>query len=221
MSISTDTISKLKNFANINANLVYTGDGKLKTISEAKNILATTDISENWGVEFGIYDLNEFLATLSLFNNPDLDFQDDYVVLSEEGSGRKARYWYSDPSVVTTLTKEITMPNPDITFSLSSEELSDVTKAAAVIGAPDMCLDSSGLKVTDKKNDTANDYSLPIVQKGSEVVDYKFWFKVENLKILPGTYDVSVSSKNISKFSHANGVNIEYFIALEPESNYG
>ena len=141
--------------------------------------------------------------------------------MSEEGSRKSSTFWYSDPSVVTTLTKDIAMPNPDITFSLSSEELSDVTKAAAVIGAPDMCLDSSGLKVTDKKNDTANDYFLPLVQKGSEVVDYKFWFKVENLKILPGTYDVSVSSKNISKFSHANGVSIEYFIALEPESKYG
>ena len=103
---------------------------------------------------------------------------------------------------------------------MSSEEFSDVTKAAAVIGAPDMCLESSGLKVTDKKNDTANDYFLPLVQKGSEVVDYKFWFKVENLKILPGTYDVSVSSKNISNFKNSN-VNIEYFIALEPESKYG
>jgi len=199
-------------------------------MSAMKNIVASAEVSETFERDVAIYDLNEFLATLSLFNNPDLDFQDDYVVLSEEGSGRKARYWYSDPSVVTTLTKEITMPDPDITFSLSSEELSDVTKAAAVIGAPDMCLDPSGLKVTDKKNDTANEYSLPIVQEfagkrteglvlGSSdpVKDYKFWFKVENLKILPGTYDVSVSSKNISKFSHTNGVNIEYFIALEPE----
>lgn len=221
MKLTDTTISVLKNYSTINQNLMIKCGSNLSTMSAMKNIVASAEVSETFERDVAIYDLNEFLATLSLFNNPDLDFQDDYVVLSEEGSGRKTRYWYSDPSVVTTLTKEITMPDPDITFSLSSEELSDVTKAAAVIGAPDMCLDSSGLKVTDKKNDTANDYSLPIVQKGSEVVDYKFWFKVENLKILPGTYDVSVSSKNISKFSHANGVSIEYFIALEPESKYG
>ena len=232
MKLSDTTISVLKNYSTINQNLMIKAGSNLSTMSAMKNIVASAEVSETFERDVAIYDLNEFLATLSLFNNPDLDFQDDYVVLSEEGSGRKARYWYSDPSVVTTLTKEITMPDPDITFSLSSEELSDVTKAAAVIGAPDMCLDPSGLKVTDKKNDTANDYSLPIVQEfagertglvlGSSdpVKDYKFWFKVENLKILPGTYDVSVSSKNISKFSHTNGVNIEYFIALEPESKY-
>ena len=220
MKLNQHTIDTLKNFAGINTNILIKEGDELSTISTMRNIFAKAKISDQFTKEFGIYDLNEFLSVLSGFNKPEVSLNDKNMLITAEGS-RKTKYWYSDPSVVTTLTKEITMPNPDITFSLSSEELSDVTKAAAVIGAPDMCLDSSGLKVTDKKNDTANDYSLPIVQKGSEVVDYKFWFKVENLKILPGTYDVSVSSKNISKFSHANGVNIEYFIALEPESKYG
>ena len=221
MKLSDTTVAVLKNYSTINQNLMIKAGSNLSTMSAMKNIVASADVQETFEKDVAIYDLNEFLAMLSLFNNPELDFQDNYLVMSEEGSRKSSTFWYSDPSVVTTLTKDIAMPNPDITFSLSSEELSDVTKAAAVIGAPDMCLDSSGLKVTDKKNDTANDYFLPLVQKGSEVVDYKFWFKVENLKILPGTYDVSVSSKNISKFSHANGVNIEYFIALEPESKYG
>ena len=221
MKLSDTTVAVLKNYSTINQNLMIKAGSNLSTMSAMKNIVASADVQETFEKDVAIYDLNEFLAMLSLFNNPELDFQDNYLVMSEEGSRKSSTFWYSDPSVVTTLTKDIAMPNPDITFSLSSEELSDVTKAAAVIGAPDMVLDSSGLKVTDKKNDTANDYFLPLVQKGSEVVDYKFWFKVENLKILPGTYDVSVSSKNISKFSHANGVNIEYFIALEPESKYG
>ena len=135
MKLSDTTISVLKNYSTINQNLMIKAGSNLSTMSAMKNIVASAEVSETFERDVAIYDLNEFLATLSLFNNPDLDFQDDYVVLSEEGSGRKARYWYSDPSVVTTLTKEITMPNPDITFSLSSEELSDVTKAAAVIGA--------------------------------------------------------------------------------------
>ena len=223
MKLSIETKEILKNFSTINQNLVIKEGSKISTMSAMKNIIANATVTENFPKEFAIYDLNEFLAALSLFTKPELDFKDDYVMITEEGSARGTalKYWYSDPSVVTTPQKEINMPSKEITYKLTSSILSEVQKAAAVIGAPDMCLDSSGLKVTDKKNDTANDYSLPIVQKGSEVVDYKFWFKVENLKILPGTYDVSVSSKNISKFSHANGVNIEYFIALEPESKYG
>ena len=220
MKLSDTTVAVLKNYSTINQNLMIKAGSNLSTMSAMKNIVASADVQETFEKDVAIYDLNEFLAMLSLFNNPELDFQDNYLVMSEEGSRKSSTFWYSDPSVVTTLTKDIAMPNPDITFSLSSEELSDVTKAAAVIGAPDMVLASSGLKVTDKKNDTANDYFLPLVQKGSEVVDYKFWFKVENLKFLPGTYDVSVSSKNISNFKNSN-VDIEYFIALEPESKYG
>ena len=221
MKLSDTTISVLKNYSTINQNLKIGAGNNLSTMSAMKNIVSKCTVAETFDKDIAIYDLNEFLASMSIFVNPELDFNDNFVMMCGEKSNDTLQYWYSDPSVVTTVTKEITMPSTEITFTLSNEELSNITKAAAVIGAPDMCLDSSGLKVTDKKNDTANDYSLPIVQKGSEVVDYKFWFKVENLKILPGTYDVSVSSKNISKFSHANGVNIEYFIALEPESKYG
>ena len=218
MKLSDTTISVLKNYSTINQNLMIKCGSNLSTMSAMKNIVASAEVSETFERDVAIYDLNEFLATLSLFNNPDLDFQDDYVVLSEEGSGRKARYWYSDPSVVTTLTKEITMPDPDITFSLSSEELSDVTKAAAVIGAPDMLLENGKLKVTDKKNSTANDYETGL-DVDENNADYKFWFKVENLKIVPGTYDVEMSSKKISRFKNSS-VDVEYFIALEPESSY-
>ena len=218
MKLSDTTISVLKNYSTINQNLMIKVGSNLSTMSAMKNIVASADVQETFEKDVAIYDLNEFLATLSLFNNPDLDFQDDYVVLSEEGSGRKARYWYSDPSVVTTLTKEITMPNPDITFSLSSEELSDVTKAAAVIGAPDMALVNGGLMVTDKKNDTANAYETGLDANETDA-DYKFWFKVENLKLMSGSYDVEVSSKSISHFTNS-AVGVEYWIALEPESTY-
>jgi len=141
-------------------------------------------------------------------------------MMGNEGRTSSLKYWYSDPSVVTTVTKDIEMPSTEVTFTLSSDELSHITKAAAVIGAPDMVLENGKLRVTDKKNQTANAFSMDVIQKGSEVVDYKFWFKVENLKLMPGTYDVSVSSKKISHFKNTN-VDIEYYIALEPESHYG
>ena len=220
MKLSDTTISVLKNYSSINQNLKIGSGNNLVTMSAMKNIVAQSKVEETFEKDVAIYDLNEFLAAMSLFDSPELDFEDEYLMMGNEGRTSSLKYWYSDPSVVTTVTKDIEMPSTEVTFTLSSDELSHITKAAAVIGAPDMVLDSNGLKVTDKKNDTANDYFLPLVQKGSEVVDYKFWFKVENLKILPGTYDVSVSSKNISNFKNSN-VNIEYFIALEPESKYG
>ena len=158
---------------------------------------------------------------MSLFSKPNLDFNDDYVVITEDGSnGKSLKYWYSDPSVVTSPTKEVTMPSTEIEFNLSSDTLSEVTKAAAVIGVPDMVLESGELRVTDKKNDTANSYSTQVIDSDDTAEKYKFWFKVENLKLLPGNYDVQVSEKRISHFKNSN-LDIEYFIALEPESSYG
>ena len=218
MKLSESTVSVLKNYSTINQNLLVREGSVLSTMSAMKNIVAQSTVDEEFSQEVAIYDLNEFLASMSLFNSPDLKFKDDFVIMSEEGKKSSLKYWYSDPSVVTTVTKEINMPECEVEFTLSSDVLSNVQKAAAVIGAPDMVLESGSLRVTDKKNDTANAYSTEVVN-GTDDMDYKFWFKVENLKLLPGTYDVSVSSKRISHFKNTN-VDIEYCIALEPESYY-
>ena len=216
MKLSDETKEILKNFSTINQNLVIKEGSSISTMSAMKNIVANAKVTEKFPKEFAIYDLNEFLAALSLFANPELDFKDDFVLITEESKSLK--YWYSDPSVVTTPQKEITMPSVEISYKLSSSTLSEVQKAAAVIGAPDMLLENGKLKVTDKKNSTANDYWTPLdVDKND--AKYKFWFKVENLKIIPGTYDVEMSSKKISRFKNTS-VDVEYFIALEPESSY-
>ena len=201
MKLSNETKEVLKNFSTINQNLVIKEGSNISTMSAMKNIIANATVSEDFPKEFAIYDLNEFLASLSLFTKPELDFKDDYVLITEEGSKDKAlKYWYSDPSVVTTPTKEITMPSTEVSYKLSSSTLSEVQRAAAVIGAPDMLLENGNLKVTDKKNSTANDYQTEVFE--SNGADYKFWFKVENLKIIPGTYDVEMSAKNISRFKN-------------------
>ena len=218
MKLSNGTINVLKNFSTINQNLVIKEGSDISTMSAMKNIVAKAKVEEDFTKEFAIYDLNEFLSALSLFGTPDLDFQDDYVVITEEGSAKSLKYWYSDPSVVTTPTKDITMPSNEVKFDFSSDSLAEITKAASVIGAPDMVLENGKLRVTDKKNTTANDYATELDVPDSDV-DYKFWFKVENLKLLPGSYSVEVSSHKISRFSNSN-VDIEYFIALEPESSY-
>jgi hypothetical protein len=218
MKLSNETVSVLKNFSTINQNLVIKSGNKIATMSAMKNIVAKAEVLEEFPQTFAIYDLNEFLSAISLFSKPELEFENDFVMITEEGTSKSLKYWYSDPSVVTTPTKDITMPECEVKFNLSSDTLAMVTKAAAVIGAPDMALESGSLKVTDKKNATANNYALDL-DVDSQSDNYKFWFKVENLKLMQGSYDVQVSSKNISHFKNSAG-NVEYFIALEPESTY-
>ena len=218
MKLSTETISVLKNFSTINANLMVKAGSSLSTMSAMKNIIAKADVAEEFTTPFAIYDLNEFLSALSLFGKPDLEFNDDFVTITEEGTSKSLKYWFSDPSVVTTPSKEISMPSTELTFNLSSDTLNEITKAAAVIGVPDMALAGGKLMVTDKKNSTANAYETSL-DVGDVSADYKFWFKVENLKLIPGSYDVEVSSKKISHFTHTK-LGVQYWIALEPESSY-
>ena len=190
----------------------------LSTMSAMKNIVAQAEVAERFPQEFAIYDLNEFLSALSLFEEPELNFQEQYVTITQEGSRKNLKYWFSDPEVVTTPSKAIVMPSTEVTFNLSSDTLSEIQKAAAVIGAPDMALTNGSLMVTDKKNDTANAYDTELGVNETDA-EYKFWFKVENLKLMSGSYDVEVSSKSISHFTNS-AVGVEYWIALEPESTY-
>ena len=223
MKLSEHTTSVLKNFASINQNLVIKEGKTISTMSAMKNIVAKAEVDEDFPREIAIYDLNEFLAALSLFTNPVLDFSENYVMITEEGkTGNSLKYFYSDPSVVTTPSSMITMPETEVKFSLDSGDLSKVQRAASVIGSPDLVLEKNGvgtfLTVKDKKNATANNYSLDVDAEGNG--EYNFFFKVENLKLLPTNYDVNVSSKNISHFKSQAGNAVEYWIALEPESSY-
>jgi hypothetical protein len=218
MKLTTETISVLKNFSTINANLMVKAGSSLSTMSAMKNIVAKADVTEEFPSDFAIYDLNEFLSALSLFGKPDLEFDNDFVIITEEGTSKSLKYWFSDPSVVTTPSKEISMPSTELTFNLSSDTLNEITKAAAVIGVPDMALAGGKLMVTDKKNSTANAYETSL-DVGDVAAEYKFWFKVENLKVMLGAYDVEVSSKKISHFTNTK-LGVQYWIALEPESTY-
>ena len=222
MKLSSNTTSVLKNFASINQNLVIKEGKEITTMSAMKNIVARAEVEEEFPQEVAIYDLNEFLSALSLFKNPNLEFQDTYVNITEENNPKTSlKYFYSDPSVVTTPNKMITMPSNEVTFTLESATLSNITKAAAVIGSADLVLENSSgtpsLTVKDKKNDTANSYSMGVDTKGDG--KFSFFFKVENLKLIDGKYTVEVSSKNISHMKNES-TPIEYWIALEPESNY-
>ena len=223
MKLSEHTVDVLKNFATINQNLVIKEGSTLTTMSAMKNIVAKAEVEESFDKEVAIYDLNEFLASISLFSSPVLEFNEGFVTIKEENNPKNSlKYFYSDPSVVTSPNKTITMPSKEVSFTLGGEDLNKLKRAAGVIGAPDLVLEKKSadvfLTVKDKKNDTANTFSIDVdtVEDGS---DFKFFFKVENLKVMDGNYDVEISSKNISHLASTNK-DVEYWVALEPESSY-
>ena len=221
MKLSDNTLNVLKNFAGINNSILVKEGNKLRTISVAKNILAEADIPEEFPRDVAIYDLNQFLNGLSLHSDPDLDFTPDSYITIKEGK-RRVKYFYADPQVITAPPeKEINLPTEDVCFQLDSTALDKLLKAAAVYQLPDLsAVGEAGvvkLVVRDKRNDTSNEYAVVV---GETDKDFVFNFKVENIKIIPGAYDVVVSSKLLSKFSNTR-YDLKYYIALEPDSTFG
>ena len=220
MKINQSTQDILKNFSEINTNILIKPGSELNTISTMKNILAKATINENFDKEFGIYDLNEFLSVVSSLDKPELTLQEKHLTISAEGSRSKVKYFYSDPSVIVSPNKEVNMPESDVTFSLSESNLAQLRKMAAILSSPDLALvgEKGGdvvLKVCDKKNDTSNKFDIVVGENAT--ANYTFYFKVENLKMISGDYDVAVSSKSIAHFTNTK-LPIEYWIALEPDS---
>jgi len=221
MKLSEKTLTVLKNFAGINNSILVKEGNSLRTISVAKNILAEAAIEEDFPRQFGVYDLNQFLNGLSLHQDPDLDFAEESYLNIREGK-RRVKYFYADPQVIISPPdKKINLPSEDVHFQLDSGALEKLLKAAAVYQLPDLCVvgESGVVKivVTDKKNDTSNSYSVDV---GATDKEFNFYFKVENIKIIPGAYDVVVSSKLLSEFTNST-YNLKYYIALEPDSTFG
>ena len=220
MKLSDKTISLLKNFSSINQSILFKEGNKLRTISVMKNILAEATVSEEFAKDFGVYDLNQFLNGLSLHQSPELDFKNDGYVVIREGKMR-SKYFFADPNVIVTPPeKDITLPSEDVCFEVSTEQLDKLLKAAAVYQLPDISAVGEGgvikLVVRDKKNDTSNDFAIVV---GETEDQFSFNFKVENIKVLPGTYEVVVSKKLLSRFESKNH-DLIYYIALEPDSTF-
>ena len=217
MNLSNDTREVLKNFSSINQNLMVNSGNVIGTMSAMKNIVAKATIPDTFQNEFAIYDLNEFLSALSLFKKPSLNFSDKSVKLDEEGGGSSLNYFFSDPSIVTSPKTDITMPSVDVEFTFTQDTFNQIMKASAVLGTPDVEVKGTAgsdinLVVTDRKNDTSNDFSMKVGENSSST--FSHFFKVENLKLLSGDYNVQVSNKGISHFKNISK-DIEYFIALE------
>ena len=221
MKLSDNTLNVLKNFAGINNSILVKEGNKLRTISVAKNILAEANITEEFPRDVAIYDLNQFLNGLSLHADPDLDFSPESYITIKEGK-RRVKYFYADPQVIVAPPeKDITLPTEDVCFQLDSTALDKLLKAAAVYQLPDLsAIGENGvvkLVVRDKKNDTSNEYAVGVGETDSV---FTFNFRVENIKIIPGAYNVVVSSKLLSKFSNTQ-YDLQYYIALEPDSTFG
>jgi len=221
MKLSDNTLTILKNFASINNSILVKQGTRLRTISVAKNILAEANIIEEFPRDFAVYDLNQFLNGLSLHQDPDLDFTEQSYLSIKEGK-RRVKYFYADPNVIISPPeKAIQLPSKDVCFQLEHSALDRLLKAASVYQLPDLsAVGDAGvirLVVRDKKNDTSNEYSIVVGETDKE---FTFNFKVENLKMIPSDYDVVVSSKLLSQFKNEK-FNIEYYIALEPDSTFG
>ena len=221
MKLSDKTLSVLKNFSSINQSILFKEGNKLRTISVMKNILAEATITEDFPKDFGIYDLNQFLNTVSLYQSPDLDFSNDGYVLVKEGKSR-SKHFFADPNVIVSPPeKEINLPGEDVCFELTTEQLDKVLKAASINQVPDLsAVGENGvikLVARDKKNDTSHAHEEIVGETNSTFV---FNFKVENIKILRGSYEVVVSQKLLSRFQSKNH-DLTYYIALEPDSTFG
>ena len=221
MKLSDNTLTILKNFAGINNSILVKKGNKLRTISVAKNILAEAEITpEEFSRDFAIYDLNQFLNGLSLHQDPEMDFSEASYLTIREGR-RKVKYFYADPAVIISPPeKEINLPSEDVHFQLDSSSLDKLLKAAAVYQLPDFSVIGEAgvvkLVVRDKKNDTSNSYSVVVGETDKE---FTFNYKVENIKIIPGAYDVVVSSKLLSRFTNTS-FELKYYIAIEPDSTF-
>lgn len=218
MKLSKETVNLFKNFAGINSNIMLKSGNELSTISAQKNVMADTVVTETFPIDFGIYDLNEFLGAMSLFEDPELEFSDKFVTIKENGSSIK--FFAADSSVLTVPSKKINFPEADIEFTLTASMLAMIHRTASVLRANDLQITGDGSKITllvgDKKNVTGNSYSA---QAGSTTKTFQANLKVENLKMLPGDYLVSISTKKISRFKSPTS-DLVYYVAVEADSTF-
>lgn len=225
MELKESTIKVLQNFAAINPNMVINEGNVIRTMSEARNVVSSAKLEQGFPCKFGIYDLNEFLGVIGLVDNPQLTFNDGYTTISDVNNLSRIKYFYSDPEILTSPTNDVKMPGADIEFSLKNETLAKVKRAASALG-------HSHVKITPGKdnellitvfaenNATSNTYEISTVGEFEPGIPFEMIFNINNFKVIPGDYNIKISSKLVSEFTSDDG-NIQYWIALEKTSKWG
>ena len=220
MKLSSETVEVLKNFSTINQNILVKEGTRIRTMSTMKNILGEADIAESFPKEFGIYDLNEFLGVLTLAKDPEIEFNNDSY-LTIRGGHSKVQYFFSDPSILVTPPDTFNAPETDVSFTVTKEALANVSKASAVMQLPDLVFTGTSqgvtMAVTDLKNTTSNQFEESWEHTGDKA--FQFNYKVEHLKMIPGNYDVSVSTEALVSHWENSSKQIDYWIALEQSSD--
>lgn len=216
MKLSKETIALLKNFATINGNLLIKPGSNLSTISASKSVYATVDVTEDFPSQFGIYDLNEFLGVIALFNDPELNFTDKYVSIKE---GRNSvKYFGADETVLVAPSKALKVPPADIEFNLTTEQVNMVLRTSGVLRAPDVTISGDGevlkIIVGDRKNSSGNNYVMEVGETDSV---FNANIRVDNIKMIPGDYKVELAAKKIAKFSNGS---LQYVLSLEADSTF-
>ena len=224
MELSDNTLSILKNFSGINQNILVRSGSTIKTISEARNVLATAQVTEDFPKDFGVYDLNEFIGVLGLVDTPNLQFEDEYVRISDSSGRSKVKYFFSSEETLTTPSKDINMPEADVSFTLDNDTLNKLKRAASTLGHEEVSISGKdgvlSLSVVDSQNMTSNAFSIDVDGTYPDGAVFNFILNINNLKIIAGDYDVKISSKLISQFTNKS-TPVSYWIALEKSSTFG
>jgi len=224
MELSENTLNVLRNFSGINQNMLIKSGTNIKTISEARNVVATADVTEEFPKDFGIYDLNEFIGVMGLVDTPSLKFEDDFVIVSDSSGRSKVKYFYAAEETLTAPTKDVTMPDADVKFTLDNSTLNKLKKAASTLGHSEVSIKAKdgvlSLSVVENQNATSNAFSIDIDGEFKQDAVFNFIISISNLKILPGDYEVEISSKLITQFKNKE-IPLKYWIALEKSSTYG
>ena len=214
MNISTNTLSVLKSFTSINPSLYVNSGNVIKTISPQKTIIGRAEVDDSFDVPFGIYDLNQFLSTVSIFESPDFEFSDRSVEIKNGVSS--VTYGYADANMIMQAPeKDLDLPDVVVEFELKDEVFKKTMQAASVLQLPNWSVIGAGGDVTlvvgNSKDESSNTFRHVV---GSTDLDFELFFKVENLRFMPADYKVKISSKGISHFS-TNGGKLQYYIATE------
>lgn len=225
MKISKETLDILKNYSTINSNIVIPVGNEIATLSPMKNIMSVANVTENFENEISIWDLNKFLGTISLYEKPIFEFNEDHVIISEESGKTRTKYRYAESELIQQVTQRVKMDDIVVSFVLRNKDLSQVLRAASVLQLPDLAVrtteggDSVELVALDAKDSSCNTYSVDLGELPNDGHEFEFYFKTENMKMLPGDYDVEISKKMVSALTNQNS-DLTYWIALESNSRY-
>jgi hypothetical protein len=227
MKLNENTMAVLTNFANIQKNLVLPqGSNVVRTIADAKNVMAFATLDQNFDKQVGIYDLSQFISVISLVDQPELSFGDSFMTVSDESGRSSVKFFYADEKILTNVPdKEISMPSVDVSFVLDAATLNKVRKASAALGHTKMTICPAGdsgvrLSVVYNTDETSNAFSIDVPGTCESGSDYMFVMNIDNMTLIPGDYEVEISQRLLTKFENKN-VDVHYFIALEKSSTFG